>query len=119
MKPLAILDALFDAPRDTVPDADRSPSHFELQLDRRALFSLPDAAGVQIRCHSGSLWLTLDGDPRDIVLEAGDSFTSPEHRRALLYAFDASRIELAAPPARPPRRIPAPVRTLAFEQVIA
>lgn len=69
--------------------------HFELQLDAKTTFDLTDAAGVQILCRQGSLWITLDGDPRDIVLDAGASFTPSEHRRALIYALAPSSLSLA------------------------
>lgn len=65
------------------------PAHqrYEIGLEARSLFEIPDAADVRIECRRGSLWLTLDNDPRDIVLEPGDSFVTGEHRRALLYAL--------------------------------
>lgn len=66
----------------------------QLDLQYRALFSLTDAAGVRIDCDAGSVWLTLDNDPRDIVLEAGESFATPQHRRALIYAMEPSRLRL-------------------------
>ena len=69
----------------------------ELELQSRALFSVNDAADMRIACRKGSVWITLDNDPRDIVLEAGDSFTTPEHRRALIYALQASCLSMAAP----------------------
>lgn len=69
----------------------------DLQLAHQATYSLADAAGIQIACREGTLWLTLDGDPRDIVLEAGEAFSTPEHRRALVYALQPSRISLVAP----------------------
>ena len=74
----------------------RPPQRFELGLRRDALFSVPDAAGVHILCRNGTVWITLDGDPRDIVLEASDSFSTPEHRRALIYAMKPSCIEVQA-----------------------
>ena len=69
--------------------------HFDLSLDHQALFNVADAAGVQILCREGSLWVTLDGDPRDIVLDAGDSFTATEHRHALIYALTPASLSLA------------------------
>jgi hypothetical protein len=62
----------------------------EFRLAPRALLDIPDVSGIQLSCRRGSLWITLDNDPRDIVLEAGESFFSTEHRRALVYAFEAS-----------------------------
>ena len=66
----------------------------QLGLARRELLDIPDVSGVQITCTQGSLWITLDHDPRDIVLEAGESFFSTEHRRALAYALEASALAL-------------------------
>lgn len=74
----------------------------EFTLAARALLDVPDISGTQVACRRGSLWITLDNDPRDIVLEAGESFFSTEHRRALIYAFQASVVALrtvAAPDA--------------------
>ena len=71
---------------------DSSSRHIDLAA--RSLFELPDAAGVEIACASGSVWLTLDNDPRDIVLEAGETFATGEHRRAIVYAFAASTLQL-------------------------
>jgi hypothetical protein len=73
-------------------------------LPARQLFEITDAAGVRILCTGGSLWLTLDHDPRDIVLQAGDSFEAEAPRRLLLYAFEPSTFALASTPQRAERR---------------
>jgi hypothetical protein len=73
-----------------------SSAPFELTLAHKALFSVSDVAGVQILCRSGSLWITLDHDIRDIVLEAGESFLSTEHRKAIIYAMEQSSLTLSA-----------------------
>jgi hypothetical protein len=73
----------------------------DLNLAHHAIHSVPDAAGVQIGCAGGTVWLTLDGDPRDIILEAGEVFITPEHRRALIYALQPSRISLVSPAVLP------------------
>jgi hypothetical protein len=87
------------------PDCDAaatvSTSAFSLNLRQQALFSVPDAANVRIACVEGAVWITLDNDPRDIVLESCGVFTTTEHRRALVYAMKPSRITVAAPVSAP------------------
>ena len=61
---------------------------------RRTLLELPRGA-LTIRCASGSLWLTLDHDPRDIVLEAGERLALDGRRRALAYALEDAVLEVA------------------------
>ena len=69
-------------------------------LPARQLFELTGAAGVRILCTAGSLWLTVDHDVRDIVLQPGDSFEPASPARVLLYAFEPSTFALAEGPAR-------------------
>ena len=69
---------------------DRPPE--ELQLQPRALYSVADASRVRFTCREGALWITLDNDERDFVIEAGEEFTSDQHRRALVYALQPSRL---------------------------
>lgn len=69
-------------------------------LPARQLFALPDPSGVRILCTAGTLWLTLDHDPRDIVLKPGDSFEAEDARRALLYAFEPACFALVPAPQR-------------------
>jgi hypothetical protein len=73
-------------------------------LPARQLFTVSDASAVRIVCTAGSLWLTLDNDQHDVVLEAGESFETAEHRRALVYAFQHSTFELAPQPQPSMRR---------------
>lgn len=71
-----------------------------VSLPARQLFELPDASSARILCTSGCLWLTLDDDPRDVILHAGDSFVAGAPRRALLYALEGSAFVLGAAPQR-------------------
>ena len=89
-----------------------------LNLQRQALVNVPDAGDVRIACAEGAVWITLDNDTRDIVIEAGETFSTPEHRRAVIYALKPSRVNVTpvAPAARTapksrrlfPRRLFAP-----------
>ena len=56
--------------------------------------------GHKVECLSGSLWITQDGDSRDIVLAPGDSFAFDRAGDALISALDDSRfllLEACAP----------------------
>lgn len=80
------------------------PRQFELSLAHQGMFSVADAAGLQMTCREGSLWITLDHDTRDIVLSAGESFLTTQHRRAIIYAIGPSSLSLELAPAAPSAR---------------
>ena len=84
---------------------------FQVDLPARGILTLPDAAGIGIECRSGTLWVTLDHDPRDIVLTAGERFEGGTHRRALVSALGPSSVAVsqAQPAAWPPGGGVAPV----------
>ena len=78
-----------------------SAKTFSLNLPGQAVVTLPDAANVRSACVEGIVWITLDNDPRDIVLESCDVFTTPEHRRAIICAMKPSTITVATPATAP------------------
>ncbi len=56
--------------------------------------------GRRVECVTGSLWITQDGDLRDIVLAAGESFVFDHKGDALISALDDSSfllLEACAP----------------------
>ena len=68
----------------------------DLLLASRALAKgrirhLPAYVGRSVECLSGSLWITQDGDRRDIVLGPGEAFAFDRSADAMLSAFDDSR----------------------------
>ena len=71
-----------------------SSTHYEVSLSHQGLFDIADAAGVNVRCESGSVWITLDDDPQDYVLEAGQAFATEQHRHALVYALAPATLTL-------------------------
>lgn len=98
------------------PDLTSGDSAFSLNLRRQAIFSVPDAANVRIACVEGSIWITLDNDPRDVTLDSCGVFTTPEHRRAIVYALQPSVISVSAKnPARIQSRKSAPALVLQME----
>ena len=72
------------------------PQRLSMSLPKKAIFTLPDAHEVDIECQSGVLWITIDHDPRDIVLEPGEHFRSASHERALVAALQPSCVRFSA-----------------------
>lgn len=66
------------------------------QLAKRALFEVPASAHT-ITCRAGTVWITQDSDPRDVILESGQSFTLDALRRTIVYGLDASTLSIDAP----------------------
>ena len=78
-------------------DTSRGSAAFSVNLQPRAMFSVPDAADVRITCGEGAVWITLDHDVRDILLDPGEVFVGREHSRAIIYALKPSTIRVATP----------------------
>jgi hypothetical protein len=93
-----------------------SPQALGIALPARAMFEIPDVAGLKIRCLAGCLWLTLDNDPRDLVLEPGDSYSGTVHRRALVYALKDAKLAVASATASPQRHVAPRLQLLAGAQ---
>jgi hypothetical protein len=55
------------------------------------------ATGTDIVCLRGELWLTQDGDPRDVVLAAGEHFTLDCEGVALVSALRPSSVCVEVP----------------------
>lgn len=55
-------------------------------------------AGLAVRCESGKLWLTVEGDPEDHILLAPDVFTVPTRGRVAVLALSPSSIEITPAP---------------------
>ena len=72
------------------------PQRLSLSLPKKAIFTLPDAHEVDIECQSGAVWITIDHDRRDIVLNPGDHFRSDSHERALVAALEPSCVRFSA-----------------------
>lgn len=54
-----------------MPSDNASSSRFDLPRDR--IVRLTRARGTRIDCLSGSAWITVDGERRDVVLAGGES----------------------------------------------
>jgi hypothetical protein len=84
------------------PDVRRG---FNMNVQRREVFSIADASNVNIACVEGSIWITLDNDLRDILLDSGGVFTTLDHRRAVVYALAPSRVCISAAASSQPHSV--------------
>ncbi len=86
-------------------EASLDPSLTKLEKD--ALLHVRDASGRCLAVFRGAVWLTQENDPRDILLESGDSFTFDRQGLALVHALEATSLVVldAAPAARQVRDV--------------
>ncbi|MCU0921921.1 MAG: DUF2917 domain-containing protein [Burkholderiaceae bacterium] len=56
-------------------------------LAKGTLQSIADARGVSVQCLQGAIWLTQQGDARDIVLEAGEQATIERNGTSIVFAL--------------------------------
>jgi Protein of unknown function (DUF2917) len=70
------------------------------ELAKGRLRRIHDGQGLRVQCLGGCLWLTQDGDRRDIVLEAGDGFTIDRDGDTYLSALADSRFVVLCKPER-------------------
>jgi hypothetical protein len=59
--------------------------------------SLTDAAGVELTTRTGKLWVTLENDPRDVNLKAGDAYTIERDGLTLISALEPSLVQVRMP----------------------
>ena len=63
-------------------------------LPRGGTLRIDDGQPHVIDVFEGQVWVTQDGDPRDVILEAGDSFRVDGNGLTLVQAFQDARVLL-------------------------
>jgi hypothetical protein len=51
--------------------------------------------GRTITCEAGTLWLTFDNEPHDVILEAGQSHRCAKGSKLLIHALASARLSVA------------------------
>ncbi len=75
-------------------------------LAKDQTLNLPNAAGVRVASQSGTVWITQDGDLRDIVLAPGQSVVLERSTPTIVQAIEPALITIADPvPVRRTRSI--------------
>jgi hypothetical protein len=77
------------------PPPRRVTRRFALRIAQGATEELPIAAGrMVLHCLSGALWITHDGDPRDVILAANESYLVDRPDRMTVHALRGSGLEI-------------------------
>lgn len=70
-------------------------SERRLYLDKGDLHSFePEKEEIRITVLSGSFWITLEGDPKDYVLQAGEYLLLPQNRKSVIEALKQGALEI-------------------------
>lgn len=69
-----------------------------IRLAGRKLLRLVDAPGSTVRAIGGAVWITQEGDRRDIVLHDGESFVLERTGAALVWPLDDASVQITRPP---------------------
>ena len=65
-----------------------------IKLAPMQILRIRDGAGLRIVCLSGALWLTQEGDPRDLFLEKAQQFTLDHPGLTLIQTLRNTEIQL-------------------------
>ena len=59
---------------------------FPIELKAHGLLDVHDGKGLTVTCVVGVVWITQSDDPRDVIVEAGESFVLDRPGLALVAA---------------------------------
>ena len=74
----------------------RKPTATDISLAHGGLHAVTRFRGGRIECTEGAVWLTHDGDCRDVVLAAGQSHMVDRDSRLVIYALSSSAVRIAS-----------------------
>lgn len=69
-----------------------------IELDAQNVLALRDGQGGSVLCLEGTVWITQENDPADVVLEPGESLELTRKGSAVVQAMADSRIAVLARP---------------------
>lgn len=69
----------------------------QICMTTKQLVKVRGGRGYSVVCASGCVWVTQDGDLRDVVLRAGEVFTLDREGLALVQAFEPGAICVRPP----------------------
>ncbi len=77
-----------------MPGMKLNPDRDILDLQRYDILRLRDAAGVAVECRRGLLWVTQEGDNRDVIVSAGQNVRLSQDGVTLVEALESATLTL-------------------------
>lgn len=79
-----------------------SMDNMVIQLAERKMLTIRDARDIRIECKEGMVWLTIEGQPGDFLLEKGDHLLIKSNGPAFIQGMPYGLVKLvsAASPSR-------------------
>jgi hypothetical protein len=68
-----------------------------IALAARSVHRIENGKGSEVLCLKGTVWITQEKDPRDILLSSGQSFVLDHKGVAIVYALKDAAITIGAP----------------------
>lgn len=65
------------------------------QIDAGATTWVIRPRGCVVSCQAGTLWLAFDGEPQDVILEAGETYRCTSAARLSIHALTAAAVSVA------------------------
>ncbi|MBI5275404.1 MAG: DUF2917 domain-containing protein [Burkholderiales bacterium] len=82
-------------PRFALRRPERVTRRVCLKLARGATEVIPDVDGsIVVRCARGSVWITHDGDPKDVILQPQQTYQAERDDPMRMHALQACVLEI-------------------------
>ena len=72
-------------------------------VEHRGVLRVTNGTGLLVAAHAGTLWITEDGDPRDIIVTNGRSYRIRSDGLAIINALQHAIVTISAPLGVPAR----------------
>lgn len=71
-------------------------THGEIKLERRQLIKIHNGEGVVVIGRAGSVWITQEGDSRDVIVNPGEMFVIDHPGQTIVEAAESSLVSIVS-----------------------
>jgi len=65
-----------------------------VEIQKRSTLKIANSLGRKVTCLTGTVWITVDYDRRDHILEAGQSFVPVTNELVLVHALERATVDI-------------------------